>query len=126
MILSGEAIEMIFSNIFFFPGAPSIFNEAHLFIEHMLFFQKGDLSVHLKDVIFPDLVCGSNTCHFPGSPVYSLKHIILFQEVLLLHRTHMNFSGASILSSNRYQFFRKPYLVLEHIRFSRRPYALCH
>ena len=49
--------------------------------------------------------------YFPRNPYFS-------------PRTHMNFPGASILSSNRYSFSRKPYLVLEHLRFSRRPYLV--
>ena len=32
---------------------------------------------------------------------------------ILLPRTHTNFARVSIFSSNRYQFFRKPYLVIE-------------
>ena len=36
----------------------------------------------------------------------------------------MNFPGASIFSSNRYSFSRKPYLSIEHIRFFRRHYLV--
>ena len=49
--------------------------------------------------------------NFPRNPYFS-------------PRKHTNFPGASIFSSNRYSFSRKPYLVLEHLRFFRRP-ALC-
>ena len=41
-------------------------------------------------------------------------------------RSHTNFPGASIFSSNRYSFSRKPCLVLEHIQISRRPLCLEH
>ena len=49
--------------------------------------------------------------NFPRNPYFS-------------PRTHTNFPGATIFSSNRYSFSRKPYLVLEHILFSRRPLCL--
>ena len=51
--------------------------------------------------------------NFPRNPYFS-------------PRTHTNFPGAFIFSSNRYSFSRKPYLVLEHLRFSRRPLCLEH
>ena len=38
-----------------------------------------------------------------------------FPGTSISHRTDNNFPGASIFSSNRYLFSRKPYLVLEHI-----------
>ena len=38
----------------------------------------------------------------------------------------MNFPGASIFSSNTYEFSRRPYLVIEHIQFSRRPLCVKH
>ena len=52
--------------------------------------------------------------NFPSNPYYNLY----------IPQTHTNFPGASIFSSNRYSFSRKPYLVLEHIRFSRRHLCL--
>ena len=48
------------------------------------------------------------------------------QKPLFSPRTHTNFPGASIFSSNRYSFSRKLYLVLEHIQFSRRLLCLEH
>ena len=42
-----------------------------------------------------------------------LEHIQIFQEPLFSHRTDTHFPG-------------KPYLVLEHIRFSRRSYPDTH
>ena len=58
---------------------------------------------------------------FQGDSICSLKRpYFLFEQILITPPTHTNFPGASIFSSNRYPFSRKPYLVLEHIRFSRR------
>ena len=51
-----------------------------------------------------------------SSNIYSFSQKSLFSP-----RTHTNFPGASIFSSNRYYFSRKPYLVVEQILFSRRP-----
>ena len=47
--------------------------------------------------------------------------IVIFPKTLVFNpRKHTNFPRASIFSSNRNSFSMKPYLVLEHIRFSRR------
>ena len=55
-----------------------------------------------------------------------LEQTWIFQESLSVRRTHTNFPGASILSPIRYSFSRKPYLILKHIQFSRRPLCLEH
>ena len=52
--------------------------------------------------------------------------INISQKPFFSPRTHTHFPGASIFSSNRYSFSRKPYLVLEHIQFSRSPLCLEH
>ena len=80
------ASETIFSNICsFFPGAMFYTN----FIEH---------------TNFPGgPVCSSNTYYFIRVFAYfSLEHIIIFQEGILLHRTHTIFPIASFFPSSRY------------------------
>ena len=63
--------------------------------------------------IFPgDPNCSSNTCY-----IFKRK-IFLFVEYILI------FQEASFFYSNRYQFSSKSYLVIEHIRLSRRLYAI--
>ena len=84
----------------------------HLFVEKTCFFQEG-LSVRRAD-----LIISSNRYYFSQKPLFN-------------PRTHTNFPGASIFSSNylvlkHIRFSRRPYLVLEHIQFSRRPLCLEH
>ena len=69
---------------------------------------------------------------FEGGSICSLNRPILSHRTdinfpikfFFSPRTHTNFPGASIFSSNRYSFSRTPYLVLEHLRFSRRLYLV--
>ena len=88
----------------------------YMFFEQTRIFQEGLLKrqVFFKEVLSvrrTDLIIASNGYLFSQKPLFS-------------PRTHTNFPGASIFSSNRYSFSRKLYLVLEHIRFSRRPLCL--
>ena len=62
--------------------------------------------------------------NFSSNPYLVLEHICIFQGLLIFYRTYTNFPGASVFSSNRYSFSRKPYLVLELILLSRRPLCL--
>ena len=67
---------------------------------------------------------GGSICSW-NTPYYFIEQILIFPEILIFSpRIHTNFPGASIFSSNRYSFSRKPYLILEHIQFSRRPYLV--
>ena len=131
--------------MFFFPEATFLqfSRRVYLFIEQTCFFQRIYLFVE-QTRIFQGL---SNRYVF-SRRVYllveqtllshrTIEQILIFPETLISFRTHTNFSeasifssiryqfsnfpGASIFSSNRYLFSRKPYLVLKHISFSRKP-----
>ena len=92
-----------------FPGASICSSNRHEFSRR----------AYRKDMFFQGgSICSSNRSY------YLIEQILIFPETLFNPRTHTNFPGASIFSSNRYLFSRMLYLVLEHIRFSRRPYLV--
>ena len=92
----------------------------HLFYEQTRIFQEGLSKRHVfsrKFYLFVEqtLLPHRTDINFPRNPYLVLEHIRIFQEPLF---------SRPIFSSNRYSFFRKPYLVLEHLRFSRRLYLV--
>ena len=108
-----------------FPGGSICSSNRHkfsrrvyMFFEQTRIFQEGLSKKYVFSRRFCLFVEQSLLSHrtgtnFPRKPLFS-------------SRTHTNFPGASIFSSNRYSFSRKSYLVLEHLRFSRRPLCLDH
>ena len=87
-----------------------------------VFFQKG-LSICQRDMFFPGesiILCSSNRHKFS-------RRVCRTDNDLIISSNRYQFSriaGASIFSSKKYSFFRKPYLIFEHILFSRRPLCL--
>ena len=90
----------------------------HMFFEQTRIFQEGYSKRHVFSRRFYLFV--EQTLN------YLIEQILILPENLIGPRTHTNFPGASIFSSNRYSVSRKPYLVLEHLRFSRKPLYLEH
>ena len=119
------APEMVFQNICsFFPGATNfpVFS-IYLSIYFLSFSSKRhqfSRRFYRTDMFFP----GGSIFFVEQTLLSHRTRIQIFQEPLFSLRTDINFPGASIFSSNRYSFSRKPYLVLEHIQFSRRPLCL--
>ena len=110
--------------LFFFPGATFLqfSRRVYLFVGQTCFFQEG-LSVRRTDMFFP----GGSICSLNGHKfsrrVYQTD--MFFEEgSIRSSNRYILTPEAFIFSSNIYSFSRKPYLVLEHIFFSRIPLCL--
>ena len=123
--LSEAATETVFQNICsFLPGATILqfSRRLYLSVEQTCFFQKG-LSICQRDMFFPGesiILCSSNRHKFSRRVCRTDNDLIISSNRYQFSRT----AGASIFSSKKYSFFRKPYLIFEHILFSRRPLCI--
>ena len=95
-----------------FPGGSICSSNRHEFFRRIynMFFEQTQ--------IFQE---GSSKRH-----VFSRRFYLFVEHTLYLIEQILIFPETLIWFSNTYKFSRKPYLVLEHIRFSRRPLCLEH
>ena len=100
---------MFFSRrVYLFVEQTCSFQEVYMFFEQAQIFQKGLSNRHVffKEVLFVP----------SNKPYYLIGQILIVPETLIISpRTHTNFPGASIFSSNRYQFSRNLYFFIEQI-----------
>ena len=88
-----------------FPGGPICSSNRHVFSRRFYLFVEPTLICLIEQILV-------SVRFSQKSFILDLEHIRIFQKPLC------------IFSSNRYSFSRKPYLVIKHIFFSRRPLCL--